>query len=161
MGSDGSVASLSQALSHIVSGCYVLTLTSNEHGPQATVLSFVQQVAFDPPRIVVAIHKERALHAALQAERGFVLNVCAQGDDRLLTRFADHGGDLQALLDAVGARAWGAGLALAPAAAFLDCRVVDRVDTGDHWLYIADVRAGEVVTGRSPLFHVRKSGLGY
>lgn len=153
--------SLSQALAHIVSGCYVLTVKDPQTGPQAILLSFVQQVGLTPPRIAIAIHKERSVVPALDRAGAFVLNVCAQGDTLLRTKFADPAVTPPAALRAVGAREVGPGLVLEPAAAHLVCGVAQRIDIGDHWLYIADARDGAAVGGRAPFVHVRRSGLSY
>ena len=50
---------------------------------------------------------------------------------------------------------------LAAAHAYLGCRVVDRVDAGDHVVLIADVRTGAVLNDGKPTVHVRKNGLTY
>ncbi len=161
MSSTGSTQNLSQALRQIVSGAYVLTLKDAQTGPQAILLSFVQQVGFDPPRIIVSIYKERPIVPALERTRGFVLNVCAEGDQSLLKRFFESPEAVAKALTELLASETGPGLILAPASAYLVCKVVERVDIGDHWLYIADVSEGATITGRTPLVHVRRSGLRY
>ena len=45
--------------------------------------------------------------------------------------------------------------------AYLVCRVVNRVDAGDHVLVIARVTAGAVLHDGKPTVHVRKNGLRY
>jgi len=161
MSTPHSQESLSQGLAHIVSGCYVLTVRDAQTGPQAILVSFVQQVGLTPPRLVVAIHKERAIVPALDRAGAFVLNVCAQGDTLLRTKFTDPDLTPAAALRAVGAREVGPGLVLEPAAAHLVCGIAQRIDIGDHWLYIVDARDGAAVGGRAPFVHVRRSGLSY
>lgn len=152
---------LSQALARIVSGAYVLTARDAAGRPHAIVLSFVQQVGLEPPRLVAAIHKERAILPVLEATRACVLNVCAEGDQALITRLVEAGDRLPQVLAEAGWCEVAGGWSLGTAAAWLSCRVAERVDIGDHWLYIADVVDGATMDGRSPLVHVRRSGLRY
>jgi flavin reductase (DIM6/NTAB) family NADH-FMN oxidoreductase RutF len=152
---------MSHALARIVSGCHVLTVNDPESGPEGVLLSFVQQVGFRPPRIMAAIEKERAVVPALERAGGFVLNICAQGDKILRGRFAEPADNRAKMFAELGSRPLGSGYVFEQAAAYLACRVVERVDIGDHWVYIADVHDGSAVEGRSPLVHVRRSGLDY
>ncbi len=126
----------------------------------AALVSFAQQVGMNPPRIVVSLAKERAVVTALEEAGRFVLNTCAQGDTELRTRFAESR-DVIKTFEELGAEERTAGYSLPQASAHLECTVAQRVDIGDHWLYIADVHDGEVSFDKSPLVHVRRSGLDY
>lgn len=152
---------ISQALSLVVSGAYVLTLRDETDRPRAILLSFVQQVGFEPPRVAIALYKQREIVAALETRRSFVLNVLGVGSEALVERLAALPGDPGEALVAEGARDMGVGLTLGEACGWLVCRVHERVDMGDHWLYIAEVVDGASVPGRRPLVHTRASGLRY
>ncbi len=152
---------LSQALAKVVSGAFVLTLKDDVGAPHAIVVSFVQQVGFDPPRLVISLFKERDIVPILDNAGAFVLNVVADGEQGILRRFGDAPQEAARALAALGATACGNGYALPQAAAHLVCKVVHRVDISDHWLYIVDVNEGAAVEGRSPLVHTRRSGLRY
>lgn len=152
---------LSQALSQIVAGAFLLTLKDGQSELRGIVLSFVQQVGLEPPRIVASVHKERPIVSAIERVRTFVLNVCAAGEQEAVRRLAEAAEDMPHLLRDLTAQDLDAGVVVQPAAAYLVCQVVERVDIGDHWLYIADVVDGATVTGRGPLVHVRRSGLRY
>ncbi len=155
------VTGLVEALGAIGGGCFILTHDERPGKPRAILLSFVQQVGFQPPRIIAAIRKDRPIVAALERRQDFVLNVCAAGDDALLDRFANPNNYAEKWFEHVPARRVTAGWLLEGAAAYLVCSVKQRVDAGDHWLYIADVldgaRRGEIM----PLVRVRSSGLDY
>ncbi len=152
---------LSQALARITSGAFILTLRDGEAGPRAVVLSFVQQVSLAPPRIVVSIHKERSIIPALERTGTFVLNICADGEQALLQRLTDGAEEPGRVLAGQPTRSVAEGLVLESASAYLTCRVAQRVDIGDHWLYIAEVTDGAPLADRPPLVHVRRSGLKY
>ncbi len=152
---------LAGALAQVVGGVYVLTLKDRQDGPQALVASFVQQVAFEPPRIVVSVSKKRQIVPALDRTRGFVLNVCAEGDPKFVLDFVEGAQRAGQALNGRRSRPVGPGFVLDSAAGHLVCSVLDRVDIGDHWLYIASVVDGAAAGDRRPLVHIRRSGLRY
>jgi flavin reductase (DIM6/NTAB) family NADH-FMN oxidoreductase RutF len=152
---------LSQALAKVVGGAYVLTLRDESGAAHAIVLSFVQQVGFDPPRLVLSIFKERDILGPLDRAGAFVLNIVADGEQALLRRFSDAPREAGRVLAELGATVQGGGYVLPQAAAHLSCKLVHRVDISDHWLYIVDVSEGAAVEGRAPLVHTRRSGLRY
>lgn len=152
---------ISQALSLVVSGVHVLTLRDDSDRPRAILLSLIQQVSFEPPRIAIALHKDRELAAVLAPGRAFVLNVLAADSAGMCEGLAALPGDPGEELAKRGARVVEAGLVLDEACGHLVCRVAERVDMCDHWLYIADVVDGAAVPGRRPLVHARASGLRY
>jgi flavin reductase (DIM6/NTAB) family NADH-FMN oxidoreductase RutF len=161
MNMDARTQNLSHALTQITSGAFLLTISDAQNGPQGILLSFVQQVGFDPPRIVAAIHKERPIVPLLERIGAFVLNVCAESERGRLVRLGEGAAEVAKVLAEQGARQAGPGVVLESAAAHLVCKVSQRVDIGDHWLYIADAVEGAAVTGRTPLIHIRRSGLRY
>jgi flavin reductase (DIM6/NTAB) family NADH-FMN oxidoreductase RutF len=161
MNADDRTQNLSQALAQITSGAFVLTIRDAQNGPQGILLSFVQQVGLAPPRIVAAIQKERPIIPLLERTGAFVLNICAESDRGQLSRLAEGPAEMAKVLAEQGVRQTGPGVVLESACAHVVGKVSQRVDIGDHWLYIADVVEGAAVAGRSPLVHVRRSGLRY
>src|SRR5690606_39471251 len=81
-----------RALARIPSGLFVLCAGREPPG-LAMLVSFVQQVGFQPPAISVAPNKQRdrAL-ALLRAERPFCLAVIGDGDRPRLARYARGAG---------------------------------------------------------------------
>ncbi len=152
---------ISRSLALIVSGAHVLTLRDDSDQLRAIVVSFVQQIGFEPPRIAVALYKEREIIAALEKRRAFVLNILAAGSEALCDDLGSLPGDPGAALRALAVRACGPGVVLDSAAGHLVCNVLERVDIRDHWLYICDVVDGAAVAERQPLVHTRRSGLRY
>jgi flavin reductase (DIM6/NTAB) family NADH-FMN oxidoreductase RutF len=156
--SDNSVAA---ALGRIPSGLFILAV---RHGASETgmLASWVQQCSFDPPRITIAIRKGREVLEWLSTGAALVINVLPEGAKNLVGHFG-KGFELgePAFTGIKLARQHEAAPVLAAAHAFLGCRVVDRIDAGDHMLVIADVRTGAVLADGKPTVHVRKNGLTY
>ncbi len=156
------LSGISDALGRIVSGCFVLTLPADGAGPATGLLvSFAQQVGFAPPRLVVAIKRGRPVLERLIPGAACVLNICAEGDATLLSRFARHP---DPGVDAFGGLAHqerAEGVILDAAAGYLACAIVARFDAGDHWLLLAEARDGCAFADRRPYVHVRRNGLNY
>ena len=149
------------ALGRIPSGLFVLTV---RHGAGETgmLASWVQQCSFDPPRVTIAIRKGRAVLQWLSTGAALVINVLPEGAKNLIGHFG-KGFELgePAFAGIKLARNQEAAPVLASAHAYLGCRVVDRIDAGDHVVLVADVRTGAVLADGKPTVHVRKNGLSY
>ncbi|HLU40139.1 MAG TPA: flavin reductase family protein [Planctomycetota bacterium] len=150
-----------RALARIPSGLFVLCAGREPPG-LAMLVSFVQQVGFQPPAISVALNKQRdrAL-ALLRAERSFCLAVIGDGDRALLARYAGGAGDGDPFEGVDAATAANGVRYPAAACAHLVCELRAEVDCGDHWLLCAEVSGGDAVAAGKPWVHLRKNGLSY
>jgi flavin reductase (DIM6/NTAB) family NADH-FMN oxidoreductase RutF len=148
-----------KALEQFTYGLYVVGVTRDDQ-KHAVLVTWLTQVSFDPPLIAVALMKG-ALAAAMAVDGGvFSVNVPA----------ADQGAFARAFIKPkprdgtrLGghefyARATGAPI-FRDALAFVECRVVDTVDRGDHLLVVGEVveagahREGEPLTLRMTSMH--------
>jgi flavin reductase (DIM6/NTAB) family NADH-FMN oxidoreductase RutF len=133
---------IKEALRSLSYGLYIIT-SAADGKRNAMLASWVSQVSFDPPRIMVAVKKTRLTHAMLKSAGGFGLMVVQRGKERELSAY--KGPDAEHKFDGrtVEIGAGGAPLLGEYLAAF-DLKIVDTVDTGDHTLFI-----GEVLSARS------------
>lgn len=159
--SDTTESSLAAALGRVPSGLFVLTARHGNH-ETGMLTSWVQQCSFDPPQVSVAIKKGRDVLDWLEDGATFVLNVLPEGAKSLIGHFG-KGFELgQPAFEGLKVqREPKMAPILIEAHAYLTCRVVDRVDGGDHWLLIARVVSGAVLSEGKPTVHVRKNGLKY
>lgn len=67
-------------------GIYVLT-TRYENNKNGMVTSWVSQVSYDPPLIMVAVHPDRYSHTLLQKSGRFALHILEQGQKKMINRF--------------------------------------------------------------------------
>jgi flavin reductase (DIM6/NTAB) family NADH-FMN oxidoreductase RutF len=153
---------LGQALGRVPSGLFILTV---RHGQRATgiLASWVQQAGFHPPMLTVAVRTDRYVGDWIASSCRFVLNQIAAGHKRLLRHFA-HGFEPDApAFEGLELRADGeAGPILAEAFSYLEARVVDQLDGGDHRVFLARVVAGALLDPTAePMLHVRHSGMHY
>jgi flavin reductase (DIM6/NTAB) family NADH-FMN oxidoreductase RutF len=47
------------------------------------------------------------------------------------------------------------------AVSYLNCKVTNIVDSGDHFLVMGEVFDGELLNENEPAYHVRKNGFSY
>ncbi|MBE9013287.1 diflavin flavoprotein, partial [Pseudanabaenaceae cyanobacterium LEGE 13415] len=143
-----------QAIARVVGSLCVITATQGET-PFGILTSWVSQATFTPPGITVAVPKERAEGVLDHAETPFVLNILKEGRNvrRNFLRVTAPGEDRFAELSTDSA-ANGCPI-LMDALAYLECKVVNRMDCGDHWLLYATVENGKVLeaTGVTAVQH--------
>ena len=152
-----------KALGRIPSGVFILT-AERDGQPLAMMASWVQQVAFQPPCVSVAIAKERPAHAVLSKPgRTFGLSVVPEGDTSLMKKYARGIPDGANPFEGVQiARAASGAIYLADALAYLDCRVTKSLDFGgDHDLFVAEVIAGQMLKEGPSFTHLRGNGFHY
>ena len=68
----------------------------------------------------------------------FCANVLGEGQEDLAKRFAKSGGEKFAGVDWAPSPATGSPL-LEGVAAWIDCRIYERYEAGDHWLVLGEV----------------------
>ena len=149
------------ALGKVPSGLFVLTLRQGS-GEAGLLASWVQQCSFEPPQVSVALKRGREVGAWLGDGAAFVLNVLDDAQTDMIAHFGrGFALDQPAFEDVEVQRPEGGAPILAEALAYLECRVVDRYEAGDHDLVVAWVVGGQVLNEGQPMIHVRKSGLHY
>ncbi len=153
-----------RAVGKIPSGLFILTTGEGPH-QSAMLVSFVQQLSFEPLCIGVAIHKDREISDIIEKAGYFTLNICPAGDKGLLRKFARHAltGDA-ATADVEHRKLPQGGILLLEACAYVHCRFSHRVSYhADHELFIGIAQEGDV-TGDSkvkPMVHTRHDGSKY
>ncbi|MBD2104074.1 flavin reductase family protein [Leptolyngbya sp. FACHB-261] len=154
-------STLGPALGQVSSGLFVLTVRKGTE--QAAMLaSWVQQAAFSPPAVTIAVGKDRPLAQLLAEGDGLVVNVLPKGQGKLVGHFArgfDPGTNPFAGIE-VGETA-GQQPYLQESLSYLDCVLKTRLDAGDHWVLLAEVRGGAKLGEGEPATHTRKDGFRY
>ncbi|MEA5389850.1 diflavin flavoprotein [Cyanobium gracile UHCC 0139] len=156
-----------QALGRVV-GSLCVVLARKGDGPEAIggamVASWVSQASFSPPGFTVAVAKDRAIESLLHVGDAFSLNVLASGREsgpmkRFLQPFTP-GADRLAGLDLDTSPS---GQPLLPEAlAWLEARVSQRMECGDHWLLYAEALSGDLLDpAATTAVHQRRSGAAY
>ena len=152
-----------QALGRIIGSLCVVT-TKQKEVSGAMLASWVSQATFNPPGLTVAVAKERAIESLLYKGNPFVLNILQQGKHiglmkQFLKPFAP-GEDRFANVELETADN-GCPI-LKDALAYVECRIANRMECGDHWLIYAVAEHGRLLqTEGLTAVHHRKSGTHY
>ena len=155
-------ATIGRAIGRIPSGVYILT-ARHDGRDEVMMASWVQQAAFQPPSVTVAVHKDRPVRQMILASKRFALAVLPQDDTSLMKKYARGvapGEDPFAGIDVLTTPG---GLTVpAGALAWLDCELTRACDFGgDHEVHVARVTAGRVLRDGKSFTHLRGNGFHY
>jgi flavin reductase (DIM6/NTAB) family NADH-FMN oxidoreductase RutF len=139
---------LREALKSLSYGLYVLTV-ADKGTRNAMVASWVSQVSLSPPRIMVAVKKSRRTHPMLESAAGFGLMVVQKGKEKELGAYKGDDPEGKFAERDITTGKSGAPLLSGYLAAF-DLTIVDRIDAGDHTLFIGEVLWADVTPGGVP-----------
>jgi flavin reductase (DIM6/NTAB) family NADH-FMN oxidoreductase RutF len=149
-----------RALGRIPSGCAIVTARGGEKRT-GMLASWIQQAAFEPPMISVAIKKGRPITAMIDASGEFVVNVLGESPTAMFKHFG-KGFDLeQDAFAGLDAREVACGVEIVDQIARLSVRVKGECEAGDHVVYVAEVVEASAGETKPPHVHVRKSGFSY
>lgn len=159
---DGKRDSVGEAIGKIASGVAVLT-AADDQKRTGVLVSWVQQVSFEPPMIMVAVKKGRPVESLIAAGKRFAVCVLSEDDNDLMRHFSrGYELDEDAFRGLKVATASTGAPVVTEAMAYMDCKLTATSTAGDHNLYIGQVVDGKVTDpARRPMVHIRKTGLSY
>jgi flavorubredoxin/flavin reductase (DIM6/NTAB) family NADH-FMN oxidoreductase RutF len=150
-----------QAIGRIVGSLSVLTVAKGDLST-AMLASWISQATFNPPGLTVAVAKERAIESFMHEGDRFVVNILEQNKQvrkQFMKKYAP--GEDRFLDVAYEPSSHGAPI-LKDALAYLECRVEQRMECGDHWLVYGVIETGKVLQANGlTAVHHRKSGSHY
>jgi flavin reductase (DIM6/NTAB) family NADH-FMN oxidoreductase RutF len=155
---------IGQALGRIPSGLFILTAKLDDQST-GMLASWVQQIGFEPPMVIVGVKKNRYITQWLEKHPYFVLNQLGHGQKEFLKHF---GAGFAADADAFSGVSTSetpdhSSIVLNDAMSYLECHLAHVFATGgDHDLVVARVIGGGLLNdGLEPGIHLRKSGFHY
>jgi flavin reductase (DIM6/NTAB) family NADH-FMN oxidoreductase RutF len=129
------------ALGSFATGVTIVTASDgNGNGHGLTVNSFTS-VSLDPPLVLWCLGNKSDSYELFSKSEHYAVNVLAAGQTDLAMRFAGKG-DQSFGEGEAGALATGAPV-LDQAIAIFDCKVVQRIEAGDHLILIGETQAFE------------------
>jgi flavin reductase (DIM6/NTAB) family NADH-FMN oxidoreductase RutF len=152
-------------LGRIPSGIFILT-ARNKLGQETGMLaSWVQQAAFEPPAVTVAVNCKRYLNDWLTSGSIVALSLVGETQKKLLGHFGRGFEPGEPAFENLDIQRSPAGLpVLADSLGWLEGAVESSIDAGDHRVYFVKLTAageGPRLASETPYVHVRKNGLGY
>ena len=138
-----------QALGTMTYGIYVLT-TRLEDTVNGMIASWVSQVSYDPPLIMVAVHSNRYSHELLAQSGHFALHILAREQKDLLVRF--KGPVAREKFESI---AWEYGVSgcpiLSDCIGCMECRITQSLAPGNHTLFVGEVVNAVFNAEKTPL----------
>ena len=128
------------ALRMIPYGLYVLTAEDEDQNISAATVNWVTQASFKPPLVAVGVKTDSQIHEIIKKSGIFALNVLGKGQlDIAFTFFKPAEREGQT----IAGQPFRSGSTGAPVLentpAFVECRMVDSIEAGDHSLFVAEV----------------------
>ena len=125
------------AFSKMTYGIYVLT-SAHDDKINGMIASWVAQVSYDPPLVLVAVHPSRYSHHMIEESGAFALHALGKEQGDYLGRF--KGPDAAAKFDSLKWRHGKTGSPILDVClAWLDCSVKQTLSPGNHTLFIGEV----------------------
>jgi flavin reductase (DIM6/NTAB) family NADH-FMN oxidoreductase RutF len=159
---DASKSGIAQALGCIPQSLYIMT-SAYEDRMRGVMVSFVQQMGFDPPMISVALSKGRPIVPLLHDSHSFAICQIPPTEKLIMKRFAGGADAGDNAFEGLEIRRGKTGSPiLKKGLAYLDCELVRHIDVeGDHDIYIGLVRDAERLRTEDPIVRLRDNGLTY
>ena len=156
-----SKSDFSDVLTKIPYGVSVVTMgRGGAKVENGLTVSWMSQVSFSPPMLMVAVDKLHYSVDLLRSTKNFCVNLLGEDQATIAGRFAKQATTGEDKLADVAQRPAESGAAiLTDAVAYFDCEVASMVEAGDHLVVIGKIDAAAVLNERAPLTSV--SGLRY
>ena len=128
------------ALRMIPYGLYVLTAKGKDDAVAAATVNWVTQASFAPPLVAVGVKTDSHAHALIKESKAFALNVLGKGQQGMAFTFFKPAACDGQTVSGEPFR-WGSTGApiLEHTPAFVECRLVDSIERGDHSVFVAEV----------------------
>ena len=121
------------------SGVTVVTRRLPDGSPYGMTVSSFTSVSLDPALILVCIDRNARFLRDLASDQSFAVNILGEEQQHIAARFADRKED-----DRFSGVEWSAGWDALPlvsgVVATFACRLAQKVQSGDHFLLIGEVR---------------------
>lgn len=139
-------------LGRFASGVTVVTTRDGEGRDHGMTVSAFASLSLVPPQILVCIDRQASVHAMLTSAEWMVVNILNATQEPLSRRFSHL--EAVARFDGIGfTRATHGAPILDDVLAHLECRIVQRLESGDHTILIGEVEAADARDVRPLLYY--------
>ncbi len=135
-----SIEDFKKALQLWASGVTVVTTNSEKFGLQGMTVTAFSSVSATPPQILVCLNQNADTVNGIEESQNFAVNILRADQQGVSNEFAG-GASQQQRIDN---NSWTAGLSGVPllndSIVSLDCKVVNKVLVGTHWIVIGEIQ---------------------
>ncbi|MBC8108721.1 MAG: flavin reductase [Anaerolineae bacterium] len=153
---------IGKALGRIPSGVFVLT-AAHDGERMAMLASWVQQAAFEPPAISIAIAKGRPIAKLIRQSGLLAVSIVPENDKSLMKRYARGVKDGEDPFAGVAVSQSPAGVPiLSGALGWIEAKLIQTCDFGaDHEILVGQVTAAQLLRDGTAFTHQRGNGFHY
>ncbi len=141
---------LRRVMGHFATGVTIITTKGSDGTPYGLTANAVSSLSLTPPLLLICVDKKAETFPHFHHSKRFNVNVLADDQHELSTRFAKSGGEKFAgvvhHLDAHGVPILGGIIA------HLECTLVETFAGGDHVIHIGHVEHATAAAGQPLLF---------
>lgn len=149
-----------EAMAHWASGVTVVTTLAGEQPVGITASSF-SSVSLTPPQILICVGKHLFTHRAILESGIFAVNILGEEHLEWGMRFAGMIPELEDRFAGLNVATAESGCPLLmDALAWLDCRVNQAYDGGDHTIFVGEVLATQASDERAPIIYFNRNWRG-
>ncbi len=143
------------AMARFASGVTVVTTRDVDGRAQGFTASAFSSLSLEPPLVLVCLEKRAQSHPSFMAAAQMAISILAADQAEVALHFARKQADKFAGVATVPGAV--TGLPLIPGAlVHLECRIVDRLEGGDHTILVGEVLRAETAAEREPLLHYNR-----
>jgi flavin reductase (DIM6/NTAB) family NADH-FMN oxidoreductase RutF len=123
--------------------------------------SWMQQAAFEPPMISVAVHRDRFIHSLIDESDHFIANILSDNPGPMFKHFGKGFAPDQDAFASLAIQDHAAGIIIPDQIAWLAAKVRAKHTAGDHFIYLGEIIDAGAKPDAKPYVHLRKNGLSY
>jgi flavin reductase (DIM6/NTAB) family NADH-FMN oxidoreductase RutF len=145
-----------ETMAHWASGVTIVTSVHDGVRVGITASSFVS-LSLEPPRILVSVAKRLYTHQVITASGIFAVNILKADHLEWGMRFAGMRPEMEDRFSDIDVATAHTGAPILPGVlGWLDCRVRNAYDGGDHTIFVGDVEACSAAGDGTPLLYYHR-----
>ena len=141
------------ALKLWASGVTVVTAQSAEQGPRGMTATSFSSVSMEPPLILVCLNQSADTGALVLEQETFAVNILSTEQQAVSNQFAGGSSQTERFANVAWEKGENGAPVLSAALASLECKVVQQVLAGSHWVVIGEVQSVACRSGEPLLYY--------
>jgi (E)-2-((N-methylformamido)methylene)succinate hydrolase len=127
-----------RACGAFATGIAIATVIGRDGKPHGLTVNSFTSVSLHPPLVLICVAHKAATHGPFASAESFAINILHTGQEHLSSRFASsHPNRFDGVAWSEGA---GGVPVLADSLAVLECVTKERIEAGDHTIFLGEVR---------------------
>lgn len=138
-------------LGRFATGVTVVTARDRRGRDIGMTVSAFASVSLDPPLVLMCIDHSASVYNTLCKAPTFIANILSEGQEAIARRFAETSGNR---FDGIGyERGQNGAAVLLDVLGYIECKVIERYEAGDHDIIIGSVELAQTYEGKPLLYY--------